>query len=59
MSVVTNALNGLDGNTDDYSCEKCNETFTSKELRDKHQLNNHFDCKGTHSTDQSQFDDLF
>ena len=31
-----------------FKCPKCNETFTSKELRDKHQLNNHFDCKGTH-----------
>ena len=30
-----------------FKCPKCDETFTSKELRDKHQLNNHFDCKGT------------
>ena len=33
-----------------FKCPKCDETFTSKELRDKHQLNNHFDCKGIFST---------
>ena len=33
-----------------FKCTQCDETFTSKELRDKHQLNNHFDCKGIFST---------
>ena len=36
MSVVTNALNGLDGNTDDYRCEKCNETFTKRKYLKRH-----------------------
>ena len=36
MSVVTNALNGLDGNTDDYSCERCNETFTRRKYLKRH-----------------------
>ena len=30
-----------------FKCTQCDETFTSKELRDKHEHNNHFDCKGT------------
>ena len=32
-----------------FKCTQCDETFTSKELRDKHEHNNHFDCKGTFS----------
>lgn len=37
-----------------YKCKQCSETFTSKELRDKHQINNHFDCKGCELSFPSQ-----
>jgi transcription elongation factor Elf1 len=37
-----------------FKCTQCDETFTSKELRDKHEHNNHFDCKGCDLSFSSQ-----